>query len=64
MRRFLFGVVIASMTAAAPVSAFGGDREIADAIISVLKKQQAEGKLKGFDIDLSVQDGKVTLAGP
>jgi osmotically-inducible protein OsmY len=63
MRRFLFGVVIASMTAAAPVSAFGGDREIADAIISVLKKQQSAGQLKGFDIDLSVQDGNVTLAG-
>jgi osmotically-inducible protein OsmY len=63
MRRFLFGVVIASMTAAAPVSAFGGDREIADAIISALKKQQAAGALRGFDIDLSVQDGNVTLAG-
>ncbi len=61
MRRFFLGIVIASMTAAAPMSALGGDREVA--VISALKKQQSTGALKGFDLDLSVKDGKVTLTG-
>ncbi|MDZ4849169.1 MAG: BON domain-containing protein [Pirellulaceae bacterium] len=63
MRRFFLGLAIASLTAAAPVTAFGGDREIADNIISSIKKQQSDGSLKGFDIDLSVEAGIVTLTG-
>jgi osmotically-inducible protein OsmY len=63
MRRFLFGMVIASITIAAPGLALGGDREIADDIISQLKKEQAAGKLKGFDIDLNVEDGRVVITG-
>lgn len=54
-------MAIASLTAGAPLTAFGGDREIADAIISTLK--QSESSLKGFDIDLSVDDGKVVISG-
>lgn len=63
MRRFFLGMAIASLTASAPVAAFGGDREIADTIISVLKQHQTDGSLKGFDIDLSVEAGLVTLTG-
>ncbi|MFO0923021.1 MAG: BON domain-containing protein [Pirellulales bacterium] len=63
MRRFLFGMAIASITVAAPMTALAGDREIADAIISNLKSKQADGSLKGFDIDLSVDAGKVTFTG-
>ncbi len=63
MRRFLFGMAIATMTVAAPMSALAGDREIADAIVSTLKQQQANGSLKGFDIDLSVEGGQVTFTG-
>ncbi len=63
MRRFLFGMAIASFTVAAPMTALAGDREIADAIISTLKQKQATGSLKGFDIDLSVDGGKVTFTG-
>ncbi len=40
MRRFLFGMAIASFTVAAPMTALAGDREIADAIISTLKQKQ------------------------
>jgi osmotically-inducible protein OsmY len=43
--------------------ALGGDREIADTIISTLKSHQTDGSLKGFDIDLSVEAGLVTLTG-
>ncbi len=63
MRRFLFGVVIASVTAAMPVSAFGGDREIAKTVMTELQEQKSAGNLKGFDIDLKVEDGVVYLTG-
>ena len=63
MRRFFLGMAIASLTAGAPLTAFGGDREIADAIVSTLKQKQTDGSLKGFDIDLSVEDGKVVIGG-
>ncbi len=63
MRRFLFGVVIASVTAAMPAWAFGGDREIAKTVMSELQQHKAAGNLKGFDIDLKVEDGIVFLTG-
>ena len=63
MRRFFLGMAIASLTAGAPLTAFGGDREIADAIVSTLKQKQSDGTLKGFDIDLSVEGGKVVIGG-
>jgi osmotically-inducible protein OsmY len=63
MRRFLFGVVIASVTAAMPVGAFGGDREIAQTVMAELQQHKAAGHLKGFDIDLKVEGGVVYLSG-
>ena len=63
MRRFLFGVVIASVTAAMPAWALGGDREIAQSVMAELQQHKAAGQLKGFDIDLQVQDGVVYLTG-
>lgn len=61
MRRFFLGMAIASLTAGAPWTAFGGDREIADAIIATVKKAQID--LKGFDVDLTVENGNVTVSG-
>jgi len=61
MRRFFLGMAIASLTAGAPWTAFGGDREIADAIIATVKKAQID--LKGFDVDLTVENGNVTVLG-
>ncbi|RMF42148.1 MAG: BON domain-containing protein [Planctomycetota bacterium] len=63
MRRFLFGVVIASVTTAMPAWAMGGDREIAKAVMTKLQQQKAAGLLRGFDIDLKVQEGVVYLDG-
>jgi len=63
MRRFLFGVVIASMTAAIPNWAMGGDREIAEGIMTQLQQAKSDGKLKGFDLDLKVESGVVYLTG-
>jgi len=61
MRRFFMGMAIASLTAGAPWTAFGGDREIADAIIATVKKAQVD--LKGFDVDLTVENGNVSVSG-
>jgi len=61
MRRFFLGMAIASLTAGVPWTAFGGDREIADAIIATVKKAQID--LKGFDVDLTVENGNVTVSG-
>ena len=63
MRRFLFGVVIASAAAVTPAWAYGGDREIAKAVMAELQQHKAAGQLKGFDIDLKVEDGVVYLNG-
>lgn len=63
MRRFLFGVVIASVTAAMPAWAFGGDREIAKTVMSQLQQHKDAGDLRGFDIDLKVENGIVYLTG-
>lgn len=63
MRRFLFGVVIATMTAAMPNWALGGDREIAEGIMSQLQQAKSQGRLKGFDLDLKVESGVVYLSG-
>lgn len=63
MRRFLFGVVIASITAAMPAWALGGDREIAQSVMAELQQHKAAGTLKGFEIDLKVEDGVVYLTG-
>ncbi len=63
MRRFLFGVVIASVAAAMPAWAFAGDREIAKAVMAELQQHKAAGNLKGFDLDMQVEDGVVYLNG-
>ncbi len=61
MRRFFLGMAFASLTAGAPLTAFGGDREIADAIISAVK--QAQISLKGLEVDLTVDNGNVVITG-
>ena len=63
MRRFLFGVALATMTAAMPSWALGGDREIAEGIMSQLQQAKSQGRLKGFDLDLKVESGVVYLTG-
>jgi osmotically-inducible protein OsmY len=63
MRRFLFGLVIASIAAASPTWALGDDREIAKTVMSELQQYKDAGQLKGFDINLKVEDGVVYLLG-
>jgi osmotically-inducible protein OsmY len=43
------------------LTAFGGDREIADAIITAVKKSQVS--LSGLEVDLTVENGNVVISG-
>lgn len=63
MRKLFLGALIASVTATMPTWAVGGDREIAQAVMAQLQQYKAEGSLKGFDLDLKVEDGVVYLDG-
>lgn len=63
MRRFFMGMTIMSLSAACPIAVHAGDREIADAIVNTLKERQSDGSLKDFDLDLTVEEGVVTLSG-
>ncbi|WP_164101340.1 BON domain-containing protein [Candidatus Laterigemmans baculatus] len=63
MRRFFVGVALFTLAAVTPLAAWGGDREIAEHIISELKEQQNAGVLQGFTLDLDVSNGRVLLKG-
>lgn len=63
MRRFFVGVALFTLAAVTPLAAWGGDREIAEHIITELKEQQSAGVLQGFTLDLDVSNGRVLLKG-
>lgn len=63
MRRLLFGLAIASIAALLPCRVHAGDQQVAQHIVQQLQEQKADGKLKGFGIDLEVESGIVWLKG-
>lgn len=64
MRRFVFACLIAACCAAmAPTVASAGDQEITQYIIQKLSVAKEQGELKGFDLDLYVDNGTVWLKG-
>lgn len=63
MRRKYFGLALAAVATLGPVQAFGGDREIAQAIIERLKVSRDAGELKNFNLDMKVDDGVVLFRG-
>ncbi len=62
MRRVILGFAIA-LAAIAPGGLRADDQQIAQKIVTELKALQAAGKLRGFKIDLAVEDGTVLLKG-
>lgn len=62
MRRFILGFALA-IAALAPAVGHGDDRQIAEFIKGRLQSEQQAGRLKGFNIDMSVEDGVVWLKG-
>ena len=63
MRRLLVGLAIAGIAFLSPLAAIADDDQIAHQIIAKLKEHQRRGELKGFDLDLLVEDGMVMLKG-
>jgi len=63
MRRFFFGLAVFALAAPVPLWAETTDRQIAQQIVKELKCQKESGQLKGFNLDLKVEDGSVFLTG-
>lgn len=63
MRRFLVGMVMASIAATTPIGAFAGDSEIAQHILQKIEAEKKAGRLRGFDVSLRVDKGQVWLTG-
>lgn len=63
MRRKYLGLAIAAITALGPASAFGGDKEIAQEIMTRLKSDRDSGALKDFTLDMKVDQGVVLFRG-
>ena len=57
MRRLIIGLALCALVVPAPLAARGDDRQIAQHIIGRLKKHQDSGTLKGFNIDLEIDEG-------
>jgi len=63
MRRYFFRLAILSLAVLSPIAARGNDQEIAQQIVQKLQAEKQAGGLKGFSIDLSVEEGTVWLSG-
>ena len=63
MRRYVFRLAILSLAALSPIAARASDQEIAQQIVQKLQAEKQAGGLKGFSIDLSVEEGTVWLSG-
>jgi len=63
MRRLVVGSAILALTAATFSWTWADDQEIARKVAERLKQEQKEGNLRGFDINLKVAEGRVTLKG-
>jgi osmotically-inducible protein OsmY len=62
MRRAVLGLAIA-FAAIAPSGLRADDTQIAQQIVEQIKAQKSQGALRGFRIDLQVEDGTVLLTG-
>jgi hypothetical protein len=63
MRRYVFRLAILSLAVLGPSVVRGDDQQIAQQIVSKLQAEKKAGALKGFSIDLQVDEGTVWLSG-
>src|SRR5262245_61478619 len=63
MRRYVFRLAILSLALLGTSLARGDDQQIAQQIIDKLQAEKKAGTLKGFSIDLQVDEGTVWLSG-
>lgn len=62
MRKLILGVAVA-VTSMMPVVGMADDQQIAEFVKSRLKSEQDAGNLKGFNVDMRVEDGTVWFDG-
>ena len=62
MRRLVLGIAVA-VTSLMPSYGVANDQEIADFIKQKLQLEQQQGRLKGFNVDMQVQEGTVSFTG-
>ena len=62
MRRLVLGIAVA-VTSLIPVLGMADDQQIADFIKSRLQAEQSQGNLKGFNVDMRVENGTVWFKG-
>lgn len=66
MRRYVFGFAMLAIASCLPVAARADqqqDKKIAETTIQRLDAEKKAGRLKGFSIDLQVEDGTLWLSG-
>lgn len=63
MRRYVFRLAVLAMAVIGPAMAHADDQQIAKAVVQKLQQEKQQGTLKGFSIDLQVEDGTVWLSG-
>lgn len=63
MRRYVFRLAILALAVIGPSVVRAGDEEIAQQIVQKLQAHKQAGTLKGFSIDLSVEEGTVWMSG-
>jgi len=66
MRRFVFGFAILAIASWLPTAVLADqqqDKQIAQTVIQRLQKEKDAGRLKGFSIDLQVENGTLWLSG-
>ena len=63
MRTSLLGLVVMVAAVLAPLAAGADDTKITQKIVSKLQAHQKSGALKGFNVNVNVQDGEVWVKG-
>lgn len=63
MRRYVLGLAVLTLAVLAPTVARADDQDIAQNIGQQLESQKQAGELKGFKIDVQVDDGTVWMCG-
>ncbi|QDU25210.1 periplasmic protein [Anatilimnocola aggregata] len=63
MRRYVFQFALLAGMTLVPVVAMGDDNQIAQTIVQKLQAEKKTGSLKGFNLELQVQEGTVWLSG-
>ncbi|HUE71872.1 MAG TPA: BON domain-containing protein [Pirellulaceae bacterium] len=63
MRRYVFSLALIAAAVLGPPLALGNDQQIAQTIVERLQAQKKAGNLKGFSLDLQVEEGEVWLTG-